>query len=68
MVFIIHDCNCFTCPGAQSVKRPPSVGMVFGGSLCNCSCHKLEGKEREDFLNKKDKINVSFEEFKREGL
>lgn len=53
MVYIIHDCHCGSCPGSQPAKPREDGQMIFGGSLCNCSCHNLTGKEREDFIQMK---------------
>jgi hypothetical protein len=39
MVMFISDCHCDTCPGTVSPKSKDGQ-MVFGGTLCHCSCHK----------------------------
>jgi hypothetical protein len=40
MVMVIHNCQCETCPGSQAPKNQKPGEIVFGGTICNCSCHR----------------------------
>lgn len=59
MVMIKWDsqCNCDTCPG-KSKPDPRSLKgeMVFGGWKCMCGCHYKSGKERENFIDMKKRM------------
>ena len=57
MVYVIQKCECGNCPADPN--RPDNIafrkrteqvrangGMLFGGCICNCSCHK-EDKENQ---------------------
>lgn len=55
MVLVIHNCNCKTCGGSWS---PPSKDgeIVFGGCICNCRCHDLEGAEKQEFIKERERL------------
>lgn len=57
MVYVIHDCHCGLCLGGQPAPIRLDGEMVFGGSICNCRCHDLKGKEREDFIKLKNELD-----------
>lgn len=61
MVYLIHDCQCGSCPGTVTPKHP-SGEMVFGGSLCRCKCH-TENRTSPHILYKQAQGDT--EEYKR---
>lgn len=57
MVLVIHDCNCQTCKGGTPAPRRADGEIVFGGSICKCLCHELEGPARHDFIARKKEFD-----------
>lgn len=60
MVMIITYCKCGSCNGGSKATSPYAKPgeLVFGGSICNCPCHRLKGKELEDFIEYKKFIEA----------
>lgn len=50
MVQVITKCYCHSCPGTQAPTNQKPGELVFGGTICNCRCHQLKGKERDEFI------------------
>jgi hypothetical protein len=59
MVMIIHKCDCRTCVG-NTFPKGHRGEIVFGGTICRCTCHTLKGKEKETFIASKEALHTLF--------
>jgi len=52
MVYVLtaDQCACGACQGGHRVPEG-----YFGGSVCMCRCHRLEGAERDAFIAERHK-------------